>query len=79
MSARARTCERPACAAPAVASLTFDYATRAAWLDDLDDDHDPHAYDLCADHAERLTVPRGWTCDDRRCREPRLFHVPVAV
>jgi hypothetical protein len=21
---------------------------------------EPHTYDLCADHAERLTAPRGW-------------------
>lgn len=21
---------------------------------------EPHSYDLCATHAERLTVPRGW-------------------
>jgi hypothetical protein len=21
---------------------------------------EPHCYDLCAHHAERLTVPRGW-------------------
>ncbi|GGI09833.1 hypothetical protein GCM10007368_28170 [Isoptericola cucumis] len=21
---------------------------------------EPHSYDLCADHAERLTAPRGW-------------------
>jgi hypothetical protein len=21
---------------------------------------EPHSYDLCAEHAERLTVPRGW-------------------
>lgn len=21
---------------------------------------EPHSYDLCADHAERFTAPRGW-------------------
>jgi hypothetical protein len=21
---------------------------------------EPHSYDLCGDHADRLTVPRGW-------------------
>ena len=21
---------------------------------------EPHSYDLCAEHAERLTAPRGW-------------------
>ena len=61
MSAQpARSCDRPVCSGPATASLTYDYAGRCAWLDDLDDEYDPHAYDLCADHADRLTVPRGW-------------------
>ena len=22
---------------------------------------EPHAYDLCAEHSERLKVPQGWT------------------
>jgi hypothetical protein len=75
---RARSCDRPVCEGPATASLTYDYAGRRAWLDDLDDDHDPHAYDLCTEHADRLTVPRGWACDDRRSAVRPLFHVQAA-
>jgi uncharacterized protein DUF3499 len=74
-----RTCARPLCSAPATASLTYDYASRCAWLDELDDEADPHAHDLCADHADRLVVPRGWTRDDRRSSLRPLFHAPVAV
>jgi len=74
-----RTCDRPVCSGPAIASLTYDYGNRCAWLDDLDDEHDPHAHDLCAEHADGLTVPRGWTCEDRRSEFQPLFHVPVAV
>jgi len=36
------------------------------WLDDLASERDPHAYDLCGRHAERLTAPRGWQVRDRR-------------
>lgn len=67
------------CSGPATASLTYDYGGRRAWVDDLDDAHDPHAYDLCADHADRLTVPRGWECEDRRSAVRPLFHVPAAT
>jgi uncharacterized protein DUF3499 len=67
------------CSGPATASLTYDYAGRRAWLDDLDEEHDPHAYDLCADHADGLTVPRGWVCEDRRSAERPLFHVETAA
>jgi hypothetical protein len=75
----ARTCDRPVCSAPALASLRFDYASRHAWLHDLDAEPDPHAHDLCADHADRLVVPRGWTFADRRSDVRPLFHAPVAV
>ncbi len=75
---RARCCDRPVCAGLATASLTYDYTGRRAWLDDLDDDREPHAYDLCTEHADRLTVPRGWACDDRRSPVRPLFHVQAA-
>lgn len=31
---------------------------------------------LCRRHADALTVPRGWSLDDRRDPVPRLFRVP---
>jgi hypothetical protein len=73
-----RTCLRTGCSAAATASLSYEYAARHAWLADLDDQRDPHTYDLCADHADRLVVPRGWTRDDRRSDMRPLFHVSVA-
>jgi hypothetical protein len=30
---------------------------------------------LCTRHADRLTIPKGWTLDDRRILAPRLFPV----
>jgi hypothetical protein len=56
----ARRCSRTACALPAVATLTYVYADRAAVVGPLAVHAEPHCYDLCEDHAQRLTAPRGW-------------------
>lgn len=61
-----RQCSRPGCCESATVTLTYQYGRAVAWLDDLLADRDPHAYDLCARHAERLSVPNGWRLDDRR-------------
>jgi hypothetical protein len=76
---RIRPCDRPGCGAPAAASLSYDYGRRTAWLDDLLLEPEPSSYDLCATHAGRLRVPRGWTRDDRRVAFRPLFHEPIAV
>ena len=55
-----RRCSRTACASPAVATLTYVYADRAAVVGPLAVHAEPHCYDLCEDHAHRLTAPRGW-------------------
>lgn len=57
---RARQCTRATCAAPAVATLTYVYADSTAVLGPLATHAEPHSYDLCGEHAERLTAPRGW-------------------
>ncbi|KAA1421055.1 DUF3499 domain-containing protein [Nocardioides humilatus] len=56
----ARRCSRTACARPAVATLTYVYADQTAVLGPLATYAEPHAYDLCAVHSERLSAPRGW-------------------
>ena len=43
-----------------MATLTYVYAESTAVLGPLATFAEPHSYDLCAAHAERLTVPRGW-------------------
>lgn len=43
-----------------MATLTYAYADRAIVLGPLATYAEPHTYDLCRDHAERLTAPRGW-------------------
>lgn len=57
---RARRCTRTACGGAAVATLTYVYADSTAVLGPLATYAEPHCYDLCAEHAERLTAPRGW-------------------
>ena len=56
----ARRCSRTACARPAVATLTYVYADQTAVLGPLATYAEPHAYDLCGFHSERLSAPRGW-------------------
>lgn len=55
-----RRCSKTGCPRPAVATLTYAYADRAVVVGPLATYAEPHTYDLCLDHAERLTVPRGW-------------------
>jgi hypothetical protein len=55
-----RRCTRTACGRPAVATLTYVYADSTAVLGPLATYAEPHCYDLCAQHSERLTAPRGW-------------------
>ncbi|MDP9398922.1 MAG: DUF3499 domain-containing protein [Actinomycetota bacterium] len=56
----ARRCSRAACGRPAVATLTYVYADSMAVLGPLAAHAEPHCYDLCAEHSERLTAPKGW-------------------
>ena len=57
---RVRRCSRTACQEPAVATLTYVYSDSTAVLGPLATYAEPHCYDLCCDHADRLTAPRGW-------------------
>jgi hypothetical protein len=43
-----------------VATLTYVYADQTAVLGPLATYAEPHAYDLCEAHSERLSAPRGW-------------------
>ncbi len=43
-----------------MATLTYVYADRAAVVGPLALQAEPHCYDLCDDHAQGLTAPRGW-------------------
>jgi hypothetical protein len=72
-----RTCAKPSCSVSASATLTYDYAGQTAWLEGLNSEAHPMRYDLCADHADALRVPRGWALQDRRAS--RLAAVPDSM
>ncbi len=55
-----RRCSRTACGRPARHTLTYVYADQTAVLGPLALHAEPHAYDLCDHHSERLSAPRGW-------------------
>ncbi len=55
-----RRCSRTGCSRPAVATLTYVYADSTAVVGPLATYAEPHCYDLCEGHAERLTAPLGW-------------------
>ena len=55
-----RRCCRPGCPHYAVATLTFVYSDSTAVVGPLATARDPHSWDLCVDHAGRITAPRGW-------------------
>src|SRR6202042_1101558 len=55
-----RRCSRPACKQAAVHTLTYVYRDSTAVLGPLAAYVEPHCYDLCAAHADRMTVPIGW-------------------
>lgn len=43
-----------------MATLTYVYADSTAVLGPLATYAEPHSYDLCNEHADRLVAPRGW-------------------
>ena len=49
-----------------MAVLTYDYAQRIAWLDDLGGAPLGTTWLLCLNHADSLRVPVGWELDNRR-------------
>ncbi|MEI7659480.1 MAG: DUF3499 domain-containing protein [Actinomycetes bacterium] len=55
-----RGCSRAGCRSTATMTLTYIYAESTAVVGPLATFSEPHAYDLCAVHGERLKVPHGW-------------------
>lgn len=61
-----RQCSRSGCSDLAAVTLSYHYATSQVWIDHLTPEREPHLYDMCDRHADRLSVMRGWHLDDRR-------------
>lgn len=55
-----RRCSRPGCGQPALATLTYAYAESTAVVGPLTNQPDPHSWDLCQKHSEKITAPVGW-------------------
>lgn len=55
-----RRCSKSNCTQRAVATLSYNYAEQRATLTPLQKFQEPHTYDLCQEHSEGLTIPRGW-------------------
>lgn len=55
-----RRCSRASCTSTAIKTLTYIYSDSTAVLGPLSTYAEPHNYDLCAVHSQRLTVPVGW-------------------
>ena len=72
-----RLCERPGCSEPGAASYGMVPEDLLFWVDTF---HPADRLDtgvLCRRHADAMVVPRGWTLDDRRESQPRLFRSSV--
>ena len=55
-----RRCSRTGCKRDALYTLTYVYRESTAVLGPLAAYTEPHCYDLCTVHAQRLTAPLGW-------------------
>lgn len=68
-----RLCERPGCSAPAEVSYGIDNSALMVWIDNRPLPERELAGRLCRRHADAISVPRGWSVDDRRQAIPQLF------
>ena len=68
-----KLCERPGCAALAEVSYGIDNSALLVWVDNRPISDREIAGRLCRRHADAISVPRGWTIDDRRQAIPQLF------
>ena len=76
-----RLCERPGCSAPAEVSYGIDNSALMVWIDNRPLPERELAGRLCRRHADAISVPRGWSVDDRRQAIPQLFRpsdIPAA-
>lgn len=72
------TCRRTGCNRTAAASLSFRYETRQVWVVAPPAGETGTRYDLCAEHANGTTVPRGWHRVDQR-QEARRAAPPAPL
>lgn len=73
------SCDRVTCDREATVLLLFDPRLFEAWLRDFDPDSRTVGICLCLDHANKVTVPAGWTLTDRRSTHNRIAGRPAPV
>ena len=59
-------CGRVGCGEAAIAALLMSPQDTQAWLVALDHEFAPEGVALCSNHADRISVPFGWTLQDDR-------------
>jgi hypothetical protein len=69
----AQQCERPGCAQPAAVEYIIDPQSLTLTLQNYEVVNDERRSALCVTHGDRMSVPKGWSIDDRREDPPRLF------
>ena len=72
----AQQCERPGCAQPAAVEYIIDPQSLTLTLQNYEVVNDERRSALCVTHGDRMSVPKGWSIDDRREDPPRLFKTP---
>lgn len=55
-----RRCSRPSCGRQAESTLTYVYADSIAVIGPLATVAEPHSYDMCQVHGQRMSAPKGW-------------------
>jgi hypothetical protein len=59
-SGSGRRCSRTGCNQTAAKTLIYIYSDSTAVLGPLSTFAEPHTFDFCSEHSEKLTVPKGW-------------------
>jgi hypothetical protein len=72
-----RLCGRPGCSDRASVVYGMRPEDLVFWIDALPDVIEHGAGVLCLRHANTMVMPRGWTLDDQRDPELRLFRPPL--
>jgi hypothetical protein len=72
-----KLCERPGCSEPGAVAYGMVTEDLLFWLAPIGDSPAPDPSVLCLRHADAVVVPRGWTLDDQREDQPRLFKPPT--
>lgn len=67
----AQLCGRVGCGEPLVAVMLMSPQDTQAWLVGPDHEFAAEGVGLCGVHADRITVPFGWTLDDDRPAKPK--------